>query len=105
MLRTLAFSSLVAAALLLLTPDGVFGQKKKDNNDKGGEKATAQEVASLLNIKQIAGSVFYVDPAAKTITLRVEIPTYNQPNANNNNANNNNPNPNPNNNLNNNMYR
>lgn len=75
--KTLGFASLVAAALLVTTPVGLQGQNKKNANpNETAEKATAQEYSALLGYKQIAGSIYYIDSGAKTVTLRIDISSY-----------------------------
>lgn len=74
MCRTLGFASLTLAVLLGMTPTGLQAQKKDKGDDGTAEKATAQEYAALRGYKQISGTIFYVDPGSKTLTLRIDIP-------------------------------
>jgi hypothetical protein len=80
MWKTLGFASLVAVLLVICSPEFVLGQKKKDDGNKA-DKATPQEYTALLNQKQVAGEIFYVDPGAKVVVLRVESAEY-KPNPN-----------------------
>jgi hypothetical protein len=77
--KILGFASLAAVALLAMAPAGGFGQNKKQPWTKSQPMpATAQEYAALMNLKQLPGTVFYLDTGSgsKIMTLRVDIPQY-----------------------------
>jgi hypothetical protein len=58
------------SALLVLLPADVLAQKANTTPTP----ATPQDYAQLKNMKQINGSVFYLDTSSNTLTLRVTIP-------------------------------
>jgi hypothetical protein len=79
MRRILGGASLAAVALLCLAPTQSVGQNQNNKNQQMTKSppvpATPQDYAALMNLKQLPGTIYYLDTnGTKTLTLRVDIP-------------------------------
>jgi hypothetical protein len=78
MKRTLAFGSVMFAAVLLL-PDAAVGQKK--DGKPASIAATPQDYDRLRNMREITGKVIFADESSQMIAFRIDVPQI-QPNQN-----------------------
>jgi len=77
MLRLTGFTSLVAAVALLL-PSGVDGQNKAKKGKRGNDviAGTPEEYVAFNRLKEVTGKLGFSDPLSKSLSLVLEIPTY-----------------------------